>query len=99
MGRSTMPILCTRIKTYMADTRAELTELRAETKASFTDARAGNQAEFAAVRREMAELRFDIMQRRTRRQSIFDIFAIVGLVGAVLTIAAGFATEAPHTLR
>jgi len=39
----------------------------------------------------MGELRLEIMQRPTRRQSVFDIFAIVGPIGAVLTIAAHFA--------
>jgi hypothetical protein len=47
--------------------------------------------EFADVRREMADLRLEIAQRPTRRQSIFDIFAVVGLNGAILTIAAHFA--------
>jgi hypothetical protein len=36
-------------------------------------------------------LRLEIMQRPTRRQSIFDIFTIVGLIGPVLSIAARFA--------
>ena len=37
------------------------------------------------------ELRLEIMQRPTRRQSVFDIFAIVALIGVILTIAARFA--------
>jgi hypothetical protein len=49
--------------------------------------------EFSDVRREMGELRLEIMQRPTRRQSIFDIFAVVRLVGAVLTIAAASRTD------
>ena len=61
-------------------TKAELADLRSETKAEFGD-----------IRREMAELRLEIIQRPTRRQSIFDVFAVVGLIGAVLTIAARFA--------
>ena len=67
-------------KTQIAELRTEIADLRAETK-----------AEFADVRGEMAELRLQIMQRPTRRQSVFDIFAVVGLIGAVLTIAAHFA--------
>lgn len=83
-------------------TKAELNNLRAETKAGFADLRAGNkgdlaqvraetQAEFVAVRREMVEFRLEVVQRPTRRQSIFGIFAIAGLVGAVPTISARFA--------
>jgi|SRR5271163_241502 len=66
-------------KTQIADVGAEIAGLRAETK-----------AEFADVRREIVELRLEIVRRPTRRQSIFDIFAVVGLVGAILTIAARF---------
>lgn len=72
-------------------TKAELADLRSETKAALADLRSETKTEFADVRREIAELRLEIMQRPTRRQSIFDIFAIVSLVGAVLTIAARFA--------
>jgi hypothetical protein len=71
--------------------KAELNNLRAENKRDVSELRAETQAEFVAVRREMTELRLEIVQRPTRRQSIFDIFAIVGLIGAVLTIAARFA--------
>jgi hypothetical protein len=70
---------------------AELTGLRAETKTQIADLRAETKAEFADVRREIVELRLEIVQRPTRRQSIFDIFAVVGLIGAILTIAARFA--------
>lgn len=37
------------------------------------------------------ELRLDMLQRPTRRQSILDIFAIAGFIGVVLTAAARFA--------
>jgi hypothetical protein len=72
-------------------TRAELADLRSETKTALAGLRSETKAEFVDVRREMAELRLEIVQRPTRRQSIFDIFAVVGLIGAVLTIAALFA--------
>jgi len=79
-------------------TKAELTSLRAETRTQIAgvgteiaDLRAETKAEFADVRREIVELRLEIVQRPTRRQSIFDIFAVVGLIGAILTIAARFA--------
>jgi hypothetical protein len=48
-------------------------------------------ADTAGPAREMADLRPEIAQQPTRRQSIFDIFAVVGLIGAILTIAARFA--------
>lgn len=73
------------------DTKAEFASLRAQTKAEFADLQAETKGEFADVRRGMAELRIEIMQRPTRRQSIFDIFVVVGLIGAVLTIASRFA--------
>jgi hypothetical protein len=72
-------------------TKAELIDLRAETKTQIADLRAETKTEFADVRQETAGLRLEIMQRPTRRQSIFDIFTIVGLIGAVLSIAARFA--------
>ena len=58
-------------------TKVELGELRAELKSDIAEVR--------------AELRLEILQRPTRRQAIFDMFAIVGLVGAVLAIATHFA--------
>jgi protoporphyrinogen oxidase len=65
-------------------TKAELAELRTETK-----------TEIAAVRTELkseiAEMRIEIMQRPARRQTVFDGFAIVSLIGVILTIAARFA--------
>lgn len=73
-------------------TKAKLISWRSETKAETADLRNETKAEFADVRREMAELRLEIMPRPTRRQSVFDIFAIVGLIGAVLTIASHFAS-------
>jgi hypothetical protein len=45
----------------------------------------------AELKSGVAELRLEIAQRPTRRQSVLDIFAIVGPVGVVLTIAVHFA--------
>ena len=82
-------------KTQLADLRSEtktqLADLRSETKTQLADLRNETKAEFADIRRELAELRIDIVQRPTRRQAVFDIFAIVGLIGAVLTVASHFA--------
>ena len=79
-------------------TKAKLTGLRAETQTQIAgvgteiaDLRAETKAEFSDVRREIVELRLEIVQRPTRRQSIFDIFAVVGLIGAILTTAERFA--------
>jgi hypothetical protein len=58
------------------------------TKKEVADLRVGLKSELADLR---AELRLAIMQRPTRRQSLFDMFAIVGLIGAVLAIATHFA--------
>jgi uncharacterized protein YhaN len=58
-------------------TKVELTELRAELKADMAELR--------------TELLLEIARRPTRRQSVFDMFAVVGLVGAVLAIATRFA--------
>jgi ribosomal protein L29 len=74
-----------------AETKTQIADLRAETKTQIADLRAETKTEFADVRQEMAGLRLEIMQRPTRRQSIFDIFTIVGLIGPVLSIAARFA--------
>jgi len=65
-------------------TRAEVADLRTELKSEIAGLR-------AEVKSEIAELRIDILQRPTRRQTVLDIFAIVGLIGAVLTIAARLA--------
>jgi len=78
-------------RTQIAGVGTEIADLRAETKTQIADLRAETKAEFADVRREIVELRLEIVQRPTRRQSIFDIFAVVGLIGAILTIAARFA--------
>src|SRR6266446_1188688 len=74
-----------------AETKTASASLRGEMQAALAGLRSETKAEFGDVRREMAELRLEIMQQPTRRQSIFDVFAIVGLIGAVLTIAARFA--------
>ena len=81
----------TEIADLRAETKTQIADLRAETKTQIADLRAETKAEFADVRREIVELRLEIVQRPTRRQSIFDIFAVVGLIGAILTIAARFA--------
>jgi hypothetical protein len=78
-------------KAELIDLRAETKTQIAETKAQIADLRAETKAEFADVRREIVELRLEIAQRPTRRQSIFDIFAVVELIEAILTIAARFA--------
>ena len=74
-----------------AQNKTQIIDLRAETKSEFANLRTEMASEFADVRQEIAGLRLEIMQRPTRRQSIFDIFAVVGLTGAVLAIAARFA--------
>jgi hypothetical protein len=58
-------------------TKVDLAELRAELKSEIAELR--------------AELLLEIAQRPTRHQSVYDMFAIVGLVGAVLAIATHFA--------
>ena len=78
-------------RTQIAGVGTEIADLRAETKTQIADLRAETKTEFADVRREIVELRLEIVQRPTRRQSIFDIFSVVGLIGAILTIAARFA--------
>ncbi len=44
-----------------------------------------------ATKEDIANLRNEIEKRPTRRQSIFDIFAVVALIGALLTIGARLA--------
>ena len=72
--KATLPGLATKI---------ELAEARSELKSEIGALR-------SELKSEIAELRLEIMQRPTRRQTVFDIFAIVGFVGIVLTIAARF---------
>jgi ribosomal protein L29 len=95
-----LPELATKaeLTALRSETKAELADLRTENKTEsanlrteLADLRSETKTEFADVRREMAELRIEVMQRPTRQQSIFDVFAVVGLIGAVLTIAARFA--------
>jgi chromosome segregation ATPase len=90
-NRTQIADLRTETKTQIAGTKTQIADLRTETKTQIADLRAETKTEFADVRREIAELRLEIMQRPTRRQSIFDIFAVVGLIGAILTVAARFA--------
>jgi hypothetical protein len=42
------------------------------------------------------ELRLEIAQRPTRRQSVFDMFAIVGSIGAILGDCLSFRTLRPR---
>jgi chromosome segregation ATPase len=83
-------------------TKAEAAELRTETKTEIAELRTETRTEIAGVRTELAalrtelkseiaELRIEIMQRPTRRQTVFDIFSVVELIGVILTIAARFA--------
>ena len=46
---------------------------------------------FFATKEDVANLRAEIDKRPTRRQSVLDIFTIVGAIGAVLTIGAKLA--------
>jgi hypothetical protein len=69
--RATLPNLTTKV---------ELAGLRTELKSEMTGLR-------TELKSEMAELRLEIVQRPTRRQAVFDIFAIVGLIGAIIAIA------------
>jgi hypothetical protein len=69
-------------------TRREVTELRAELKTEISELRAELKTEMAELR---SELHLEIAQRPTRRQSVFDVSAIVGLIGAILAIASHFA--------
>ena len=68
-----------------------MADLRIELKTAAADLRVELKTGAADLRAETAELRIEIMRRPTRSQSIFDISAVVGLIGAVLTIAAHFA--------
>jgi hypothetical protein len=76
-------------------TKAELADLRTELKSELADLRTELKSEMADLRTElkseMAGLRLEIVQRPTRRQSVFDIFAVVALIGAIVTIASRFA--------
>jgi hypothetical protein len=68
-------------------TKAELAELRAVLKSDVAALRVGLKSEMAEPRVELAELRAEILQRPTRRHAVFDMFAVVGLVGAVAATA------------
>ena len=72
-------------------TKAQLADLRTETKSEIAALRTETKSEIDALRTEtkseIAELRFELLQRPTRRQAIFDIFAIVSLIGVILAIA------------
>jgi chromosome segregation ATPase len=94
---ATLPTLATKAAPaeQRSELKAELAEQRSELKAELAEQRSELNAELAqqksALKAGIAELRLQIMQRPTRRQAVFDIFAIVGLIGAVLTIAARLA--------
>jgi hypothetical protein len=44
-----------------------------------------------ATKLELADLKNQIEKRPTRRQTVFDLFAVAGFVGAVLAIASRMA--------
>jgi hypothetical protein len=79
-----LPELATKVDLaeLRTETKAQIAELRTETKTEIAGLRAETKAEFAGVPREMvelrSELRLEILQRPTTRQSVLDIFAIVG---------------------
>ncbi len=85
-----LPTLAT--KAELAEVRAELKseigELRTELKSEIGGLRTELKSEIGGLRTELAELRLEILLRPTRRQTVFDILAIVALIGAVLAIAA-----------
>jgi hypothetical protein len=70
-------------QTQIAELRTEIADSRTETKTQIADLRTETKA-------EIADLRLEIVRRPTPRQSVFDIFAVVGLIGAILTIATRF---------
>jgi hypothetical protein len=45
----------------------------------------------AASQADLANLRIEIEKRPTRRQAVFDIFAIVTLIGGILTLGSRLA--------
>jgi DNA repair exonuclease SbcCD ATPase subunit len=93
--KSDMAGLRTEVKSEIAGLRTEvkleIAELRSELKSDTAELRSELKSDTAGLRTELkseiVELRLGIMQRPTRRQTVFDIFAIVGLIGVVLTIA------------
>jgi hypothetical protein len=72
-------------------TRAEVAELRTKTRTEIAAVRTEMAALRTELKFEIAELRTEIMQRPTRRQTVFDISSVVSLIGVILTIAAHFA--------
>ena len=87
--KATLARLAPRIDEMYGFLTAKLPDLA--TKAQLADLRTETKSEIAALRTEtkseIAELRFELLQRPTRRQAIFDIFAIVSLIGVILAIA------------
>lgn len=83
--------LRTETKTEIAAARTEVADLRAETKTEIAAVRTEMAAMRTELKSEIAELRIEILQRPTRRQTVFDIFSVVSLVGVILTIASRFA--------
>ena len=73
-------------------TKAEVAELRTRPRRKFAAVRTEMAALRTKLKSEIAQLRIEIMQRPTRRQTVFDIFSVVSLVGVSLTIASRF----PH---
>jgi chromosome segregation ATPase len=87
---ATLPTLATKVELgeLRTELKSDIAELRAELKSDIAELRAELKSDIAELR---AELRMEILQRPTRRQAIFDMFAIVALVGAVLAVATHFA--------
>ena len=90
------------VETEFATQRSEFSDLRSETKiglanqrseakTDLANLRAEMTSEFANVRGEIGDLRLEIARRPTRRRWVVDIFSNVGLIGAILTIAARLA--------
>lgn len=89
--RTEIAELRTETRTEIAAVRTEIAELRTETRTEIAAVRTEMSAMRTELKSEIAELRIEIMQRPTRRQTVFDIFSIVSLVGVILTIASRFA--------
>jgi len=60
-------------------TKEDLANLRTELRTEINDLK-------TELRTEMANLRTEIDERPTRRQSVFDVFAVVGFIAALLAI-------------
>ena len=94
---ATLPTLATKTELIeqRSELKAEIGSVRSELKAEIANVQSELKAEIGSVRSELegelAEVRLEILQRPTRRQAVFDIFAIVSLIGAVLATASRLA--------